>query len=342
MIISSQARCLSVENESSEKQVVLLEPLLVALDTVSDAVSIAFKTATDQVIVYENAAAIQAKAGDTTQVLRGLVRQPANPEPNSDHLIAKVRNKNGQLIGAIAVKPIPPNYTFVKNALSMISHELRTPLTSLVGAIELLYSGDAGRLSADQRKMISAAKQNCELLISLFPGLLADSFGSTAKSNAQRTMSVTTLVGYVVHSLRPLAVLRNVSLRINPSLIPGVVSAVTALEEALSDYVMALIQEFPPKTIIAFSFDERDGYVYCYLQDNRGETHSASSIDFDDFALIETERAPSAGSGDALLKLRQVVEKHGGSMGRFNMPAVCKTVWFRLPTRRSVKARAVK
>ncbi len=56
--------------------------------------------------------------------------------------------------------------------IASISHELRTPLTSVVGYSEVLLSGDAGELNAEQMAMLGRVASSGERLLHLIESLL--------------------------------------------------------------------------------------------------------------------------------------------------------------------------
>lgn len=58
------------------------------------------------------------------------------------------------------------------NFLATISHELRTPLTSIIGYSEMLESGMAGDMNADQTEFVGIIRQKGEHLLELITSLL--------------------------------------------------------------------------------------------------------------------------------------------------------------------------
>jgi PAS domain S-box-containing protein len=56
--------------------------------------------------------------------------------------------------------------------VSMVSHELRTPMHSLIGALDLLSSGELGELTNQGRQILSMATSNAERLIRLVNDIL--------------------------------------------------------------------------------------------------------------------------------------------------------------------------
>lgn len=56
--------------------------------------------------------------------------------------------------------------------ISIISHELRTPLTSIMGSLDLILDGTAGKINNEARELIEIAARNSERLIKLINDIL--------------------------------------------------------------------------------------------------------------------------------------------------------------------------
>lgn len=70
------------------------------------------------------------------------------------------------------VEPHAERVRLREELLSSISHELRTPLSSVIGYTEVVLSGEAGELNAEQQLMLSRVATNGERLLRLIEGLL--------------------------------------------------------------------------------------------------------------------------------------------------------------------------
>jgi len=57
--------------------------------------------------------------------------------------------------------------------LSMASHQLRTPLTSVKGYISMIMDGDAGKVTGDQKKLLTEAFGNSERMVGLINDFLS-------------------------------------------------------------------------------------------------------------------------------------------------------------------------
>ncbi len=62
---------------------------------------------------------------------------------------------------------------FKSDFISMVSHELRTPLTSIKNATQLMLSGKAGPVSADQRRFLEMSLRNIDRLTGIVNDVLS-------------------------------------------------------------------------------------------------------------------------------------------------------------------------
>lgn len=72
--------------------------------------------------------------------------------------------------GAGPLGAAPPEVR--RRLLAAIDHELRTPLTNVVGFVEMLLDGEAGRLTEDQALMLQRIAANADQLLVMVRALL--------------------------------------------------------------------------------------------------------------------------------------------------------------------------
>jgi signal transduction histidine kinase len=65
--------------------------------------------------------------------------------------------------------------------ISMASHQLRTPLTSVKGYVSMVLDGDAGSLTAAQRKLLTQSLVSAQRMVYLISDLLNASRLRTGK-----------------------------------------------------------------------------------------------------------------------------------------------------------------
>src|SRR5581483_8203870 len=71
--------------------------------------------------------------------------------------------------------------------LAKVSHELRTPLTPICGALALMGSGKAGRLSGKLEELVGLANRNCTRLMAIVNDLLDFTRISAGRFSLNRT-----------------------------------------------------------------------------------------------------------------------------------------------------------
>lgn len=100
------------------------------------------------------------------------------------------------------------------NFLAMASHELRTPLTYVLSGAELLKSTLAGRLSAEENRVVDAIRQGGKRLDGIVQDLLeAARIESQSLYLAREPVDLPALIAEVGQSFRPLFEQRNLAYR---------------------------------------------------------------------------------------------------------------------------------
>ena len=101
------------------------------------------------------------------------------------------------------------------NLVTRVSHELRTPLGAVLGLSEMLYSGETGNLSDEQKSIVQKVVYNAEYLKSLVDDLLEQSrLMSDELSLKQEPFSPSDLARRVAASLESMATEKGVKLRL--------------------------------------------------------------------------------------------------------------------------------
>ena len=104
-----------------------------------------------------------------------LVRKDGKKVPVADSA-APLKDKDGQVIGCVVVFRDVTKERQIDQAksefVSLASHQLRTPLSTIRWYLELLLTGEAGKLTPDQRQYLQEAFDSNKRLIDLVNGLL--------------------------------------------------------------------------------------------------------------------------------------------------------------------------
>ena len=185
------------------------------------------------------------------------------------------------------------------------SHELRTPVTSLRTNVEVLLSGDAGRLTPDERRrLLDDMREQSEELTLLINDVIEVARGDQPLA-ARDDVRLDEVVAEAVARAR-----RNApSVRFTEALTPMVVRGDA---ERLGRAVSNLLDN-AAKHSSSVEVTARDGSVE--VRDHGpGVPDADKPLIFDRFFRGETARG-RPGSGLGLAIVRQVAEAHGGSVG---------------------------
>jgi signal transduction histidine kinase len=101
--------------------------------------------------------------------------------------------------------------------LATMSHELRTPLTAVIGYAEMLGTGLAGELTAEQKDYVSIIREKGDALLSLISSVLDIGMIQAGRVKlAFQPMPLSELLRTSVNSLRPQAQKKGVKLELRP------------------------------------------------------------------------------------------------------------------------------
>ena len=135
-------------------------------------------------------------------------------------IISPVRDESGKLVGAVIVLRDPTDAKDLarrqREFVSVVSHELRTPLTSITGALDIVLSVYAGRLSDKQRRYLQMARTSCTQLNMLVDDLVDVARSESGRMPIQLTqLALDELAHEVVESYRDSARSKSVRIRIS-------------------------------------------------------------------------------------------------------------------------------
>jgi signal transduction histidine kinase len=97
--------------------------------------------------------------------------------------------------------------------ISMASHQLRTPLSIIKGYLDMVITGDAGKISDKQKSFLSQALTNSERMVNLVAELLSVSRITSGKFSIETTpVNLANLIDNEVKQLKNLAESHNIEL----------------------------------------------------------------------------------------------------------------------------------
>lgn len=229
--------------------------------------------------------------------------------------------------------------------LSTVSHELRTPLTSIRMALGLLTGEKLGGLTAPQKKLLAAARQDSDRLYRIIENLLNMTRIEAGRSNfAPQSVPATEVVGIALDPLRQGFADKGLTLRVQvaPGL-PDVWADPASIGYALTNLLGNALKFTPAPGEVALSVtSEADRLRFTVSDTGPGIPPEYADRVFDKFFRLPREKAES-GAGLGLTIAREIIEVHhgsivfrprngGGSEFAFTLPAAHATDQFAAAT----------
>lgn len=200
--------------------------------------------------------------------------------------------------------------------LRHVSHELKTPLASLREGIALLDDRVVGRLTGEQREVVSILESNARLLQQRIESLL--DFNATvfdARRLSRRRVALRTLVDAVLAEQRLQMQMRGVHATVDGT-VPPIVADPDKLKIVLSNLIANAVSFSPDGGEIRIALSARAGGVRIDCADD-GPGVSAAEAERIFEPFFQGSRQASCarhGSGLGLSIVREFVLAHGGTV----------------------------
>lgn len=219
--------------------------------------------------------------------------------------------------------------------LATVSHELRTPLTSIGGALELLQAGRGGALDDGARELLSVASRNTRRLRRLIDDLLdAERLATGRQGVVLRSRRLVPVLERIVedHVGRPdggevelvleVGVPPTLELPIDPD----------RIGQVLANYLSNAVRYAPPDSEVRIEVTRGDAEVRVGVLDHGpGVPEGFEKRAFTRFSQADPDDARSrGGTGLGLAISREIVERHGGTVGYDSVPGRTE-FYFTLP-----------
>ncbi len=230
-------------------------------------------------------------------------------QENINEATRKLRKTNEKLQGLDATKD---------EFITMASHQLRTPLTAVKGYLSMVLEGDAGKLNANQRRLLEQSYVSAQRMVYLIADLLNLSRLGTGKFVIESTP--TNLVDVVQSELNQLAqtaASRDVRLAFNyPEDFPELMLDETKIHQVVMNFIDNAIYYTPPGGKVTVNLVETPGSVQYMVQDTGiGVPRREQRHLFTKFYRAENARqARPDGTGLGLFMAKKVVAAQGGAI----------------------------
>lgn len=219
--------------------------------------------------------------------------------------------------------------------VSMASHQLRTPLTSVKGYISMVLEGDAGKISKDQRKLLSEAFTSSERMVHLINDFLNVSRIQTGKFLIERhDIDLVKIVEQEVSSLQTTAESRGLTFKVVVPPKPVILSLdENKIRQVIMNFIDNALFYSRPETeiIIHLSVTPRD--VKLEVRDQGiGVPLSQQTRLFTKFFRADNARLQRPdGTGVGLFLTKKVIDGHGGKLVFSSVEGKGSTFGFKLP-----------
>lgn len=206
----------------------------------------------------------------------------------------------------------------IAESVSIVSHQLKTPLSAIKGYLEVLISGDLGKLNEEQSEYLKSVLENTDRMISLVKDILdvARIEADRMELNLQPT-DLVEMVKNIVKDFYLLARAHNCELSFE---ISGEIRSINIdsikIKEVISNLISNAIHYNKMKGKVEVSlFKKEKKVVFCCKDTGIGITEEEKDKIFTKFYRSEqTITISPVGSGLGLFISKAIVEKSGGKM----------------------------
>lgn len=222
--------------------------------------------------------------------------------------------------------------------ISMASHQLRTPLTSVKGYISMVIEGDVGKISPNQKQLLSEAFTSSERMVHLINDFLNVSRLQTGKFMLdRRQIDLAKVVEQELDSLKTTAQSHSMKLRYRkPARFPILYVDEGKIRQVIMNFVDNAIYYSREDSTIAVGLAIQDGDVIFTVKDTGiGVPVAEQKHLFGKFFRATNARTQRPdGTGVGLFLAKKVIVAHGGSMVFESTEGEGSTFGFRLPVKK--------
>ncbi|HEY58602.1 MAG TPA: hybrid sensor histidine kinase/response regulator [Anaerolineae bacterium] len=216
--------------------------------------------------------------------------------------------------------------------LQNLAHELRAPLGVAIGYVDMLATGQMGKLSVEQREALDTVKQKLNRLDEAVNSLL--SLGSTLAPERMEGVNLSKVVQAAAEMQRPRMKEKGLSFTIHLPEAPVVVYGDARFLGKMLAHLLDKAFKFTPKGgSVTVALEERDGHALLKVQDTGvGIPKEALSRIFEPFYQADQSTARRFGGlGLGLAVVKEIVQVHNGRVWAESEPGQGTTVWVRFP-----------
>ena len=276
--------------------------------------------------VYSQELECQTRQGEHRTVLVSIERISLRGEPCSLNIINDITERK----------------RLENEFVSVVSHELRTPMHSLIGALDLLSTGELGELSQPGQQMLAMATNNAERLIRLVNDILdLERLQAGEKSINKARCDIADLFTQAVEAMQVMADKVGVMLQVVPLSVPSVAIWVDCdrILQTLTNLLSNAIKFSPSGSSVrleaAMEFVENspNSQIHITVKDQgRGIPPDQLETIFERFQQVDaSDSRKKGGTGLGLAICRTIVRQHDGRIWAESTPRQGSTFHIVLP-----------
>lgn len=219
--------------------------------------------------------------------------------------------------------------------VSMASHQLRTPLTSIKGYISMVLDGDVGKITPQQRKLLSEAYTSSERMVRLISDFLNVSRIQTGKFMIDASpVDIKTVIAEEVESMQHLATSHGMKLQyIHPEVVPTISIDEDKTRQVIMNFIDNAIYYSPENTTITVKLRVDSKSITLEVHDKGiGVPKDKQDQLFTKFFRADNARKQRPdGTGVGLYLAKKVIEEQGGEIIFHSHVGLGSVFGFKLP-----------
>ena len=227
--------------------------------------------------------------------------------------------------------------------ISVVSHELRTPMHSLVGALDLLSTGELGDLTDQGQQILSVATSNAERLIRLVNDILDLERLKLGETSLKRThCNIETLCNQAMQAMQTMADKAQITLTVQSESVPVHVDCDRILQ-TLTNLLSNAIKFSPEGSTVLLQArltgepsDEPITVPTLHItvsDQGRGIPQDRLETIFERFQQVDaSDSRKKGGTGLGLAICRKILQQHSGKIWAESTLQAGSTFHIHLPT----------
>jgi len=219
--------------------------------------------------------------------------------------------------------------------ISVVSHQLRSPLTNLKWAIDLIMSGELGKIEEQQVEYFKILKENNERMMELVEDLLYVSRIETATLSQRKSeISLVDFIEKTILRFEPFARASNIKINFNfEKNLPLAFVDPDQMKQVVENLLDNAIRYIKKGGKIDISLSKRNSFFYFEIKDNGiGIPQEDQKYIFQKFFRSKNVlKYQTQGSGLGLFIVKSIIERSGGKIGFKSQEGQGTTFWFTLP-----------